>query len=180
MCREDRVMQHLEHPSRVLDEMERVTRAGGRIVCASPDWRTFTLDVGGGGLTPRVLSAALPTCTCHPHLGVELRRMLRARGLCGVPVTAHTLVMEGRDAVEAVWPLEHVAAVAADRRVRTVKATTARTRLLCSRVLTSPRARLWQRRDLARRHGAMARARQCGGGRGLWRAHNLHRLRRQA
>jgi ubiquinone/menaquinone biosynthesis C-methylase UbiE len=37
-ARTDRVLQHVEDPSRVLAEFRRVARPGGRIVLAEPDW----------------------------------------------------------------------------------------------------------------------------------------------
>ncbi|MGN9780583.1 methyltransferase domain-containing protein [Nonomuraea sp. ZG12] len=43
-ARTDRVLQHVEDPSRVLAEFRRVARPGGRIVLAEPDWEGLLID----------------------------------------------------------------------------------------------------------------------------------------
>jgi ubiquinone/menaquinone biosynthesis C-methylase UbiE len=43
-ARADRVLQHVEDPSRVLAEFRRVARPGGRIVLAEPDWEGLLVD----------------------------------------------------------------------------------------------------------------------------------------
>jgi SAM-dependent methyltransferase len=43
-ARADRVLQHVEDPSRVLAEFRRVARPGGRIVLAEPDWEGLLID----------------------------------------------------------------------------------------------------------------------------------------
>ncbi|WUH99663.1 methyltransferase domain-containing protein [Spirillospora sp. NBC_00431] len=43
-ARTDRVLQHVADPSRVLAEFRRVSRPGGRIVMAEPDWDGLLID----------------------------------------------------------------------------------------------------------------------------------------
>jgi ubiquinone/menaquinone biosynthesis C-methylase UbiE len=43
-CKVDRTLQHIESPASVLREMFRTVRPGGTVVCAEPDWGTFTID----------------------------------------------------------------------------------------------------------------------------------------
>jgi ubiquinone/menaquinone biosynthesis C-methylase UbiE len=47
-CRIDRVLQHLQSPTRAIAEMTRVTRPGGRISALDADWHT--LVVAGGDI----------------------------------------------------------------------------------------------------------------------------------
>jgi SAM-dependent methyltransferase len=42
---EDRVLQHLSSPLKAVQEMLRVTKKGGVLVCGNPDWRTFQIDL---------------------------------------------------------------------------------------------------------------------------------------
>jgi SAM-dependent methyltransferase len=55
-CRCERVLEHVEQPERVVREMVRVLRPGGRIVAYEPDWGTTTLDVPNLELTERLTS----------------------------------------------------------------------------------------------------------------------------
>jgi SAM-dependent methyltransferase len=45
--RADRVLQHVDEPAQVLDEMIRVTRPGGTVVVADPDQETLVIHVPG-------------------------------------------------------------------------------------------------------------------------------------
>ena len=110
------MLQHLERPAAAVTEMVRVLRPHGRLVCCAPDWRTLTLTglpPNLVALTARVLAAALPVCTAHPTLGSELPQLLRTCGLVEVATAEHSIEMRSRSEVEAVWPLEHIASVAA-------------------------------------------------------------------
>ncbi|MFI0822775.1 methyltransferase domain-containing protein [Streptomyces sp. NPDC021115] len=101
----DRVLQHVEDPEQVIDEMTRVVRPGGRIVLADPDYATQVLDIEDQHLATRVLhfraEAALRNGTlAHRHPG-----MLAARELEDVTVEARTLVVRDPTAVDNVMGL---------------------------------------------------------------------------
>ena len=55
---EDRVLQHMTRPLEAVQEMLRVTAAGGRIVVGNPDWRSFQLDVPSAGVAQRFRGTA--------------------------------------------------------------------------------------------------------------------------
>jgi SAM-dependent methyltransferase len=50
----DRVLQHLVDPHGALDELVRVTKPGGRVIVADPDWDTQVVDVPIQNLARRV------------------------------------------------------------------------------------------------------------------------------
>lgn len=111
----DRVLQHVEDPERVLDEMFRVVRPGGRIVLADPDYATQVLDIEDQNLAAQVLrfraDAALRNGTlAHRHPG-----MPAARALEDVAVEARTLVVRDPTAVDNVMGLRSWAHTAAAR-----------------------------------------------------------------
>ncbi|MGB5100219.1 MAG: methyltransferase domain-containing protein, partial [Methanothrix sp.] len=52
--RVDRTLQHILQPEKVLAEMARVTRSGGRIVAYEPDWGTFAIGSGDRQVTRKL------------------------------------------------------------------------------------------------------------------------------
>lgn len=77
--RTDRVLQHLEHPSKALSELVRVTRPGGRVCVCEPDLRTIILDTPGGH-SEEYLSIR-HSMSRNPTIGGQLYRRLRNQGI---------------------------------------------------------------------------------------------------
>ncbi|WP_234315391.1 methyltransferase domain-containing protein [Streptomyces globisporus] len=111
----DRVLQHVVEPARVLDELLRVVRPGGRVAWADPDYGTQVLDIDDQELARRVLrfraDGGLRNGTlAHQHAG-----LLAARGLHDVTVEARTLVVRDPSAADDVMGLRTWAHTAAAR-----------------------------------------------------------------
>ena len=82
-ARADRVFQHLEDPVREVQELVRVTRPGGRIVVADPDYGTLVVDSGDRNATEEILRSRYAR---NRWMGRQLRAMFIKAGLVQVEV----------------------------------------------------------------------------------------------
>jgi ubiquinone/menaquinone biosynthesis C-methylase UbiE len=78
--RVDRALQHIEDPGRVVREMARVTRRGGAVLCAEPDWGTYLLGGPHSALTERIQHDWIRTFR-NPWIGRELSSLLAETGV---------------------------------------------------------------------------------------------------
>ena len=92
-CLIERVLQHVEAPEAVLTETLRVTRPGGIVVVAEPDWSSLLLD--GGPIAVRdAVAAAAGRGIRHRQVGRSLRRLLVGAGFVNVDVDAEVHVSD--------------------------------------------------------------------------------------
>jgi ubiquinone/menaquinone biosynthesis C-methylase UbiE len=73
--RVDRSLQHIADPGRVVREMARVTRRGGVVVCAEPDWGTYLLGGPHSALTERIQHDWIRSFR-NPWIGRELSSLM--------------------------------------------------------------------------------------------------------
>jgi SAM-dependent methyltransferase len=93
------VLLHTEAPDRVVREMLRVTRPGGRIMCVEADWETVTVHPGERALTRRILNFSNDR-HIEGWSGRRLAPLLRACRVSEVRVEPIVIVDEGRDGPE--------------------------------------------------------------------------------
>jgi SAM-dependent methyltransferase len=108
-CRADKVFHHLDDPAKVLAEMVRVTRPGGRVVVSDADYDTLLVDAPDEVVTRRILDAfrdRLP----NPRIGRRLPALFADAGLTGISVAPYTAVVTADD--ETVLGLREKAAAA--------------------------------------------------------------------
>ena len=86
------VLQHLADPKRALDELMRVTRPGGWVVVAEPDWGTLVVDGCDAATTLAVLTA-IAGRICDPWIGRRLFGLFRRAGLAEVAIVAGATVL---------------------------------------------------------------------------------------
>jgi ubiquinone/menaquinone biosynthesis C-methylase UbiE len=78
--RVDRSLQHIADPGRVVREMARVTRRGGVVLCAEPDWGTYLLGGPHSALTERIQHDWVRSFQ-NPWIGRELSSLLAEAGV---------------------------------------------------------------------------------------------------
>lgn len=109
----DLVLQHVADPGRVIDEMLRVVRPGGRIVLAAPDYGTQVLDIGAQRLAGRVLGLRVNRDVRGGALAHQQPGMLAERGLEDIQVETHALIVRDPGAVDHVLGIRDWADTAA-------------------------------------------------------------------
>lgn len=90
-CRTATVLQHVRDPARVVREMARVTRPGGRIGALEFDQGTTFLDHPDLETT-RIILGAFTTAAVQGQMGRQLPRLFRAAGLTDVSVTPRVIL----------------------------------------------------------------------------------------
>lgn len=113
-CVADRVLQHVREPARIIAEMTRVLRVGGRIVTVDPDLDTQVADVDDVDLARRILryrsDLGRPSGTVARRTG----RLLQDAGLDDVTIEAYTLVVRDASSVDNVMGIRDWASFAHD------------------------------------------------------------------
>lgn len=112
VVRTERVLQHVNDPARVLAEMARVARPGGRIAAAEPDWQTLVVDVSDRALTRRILDARCDR-NRNGWIGRQLAALFRDAQLQHVGLSAETLIVTDLALADVLFDLRASARQAA-------------------------------------------------------------------
>jgi SAM-dependent methyltransferase len=114
-CRADRVLQHLADPEAAIAEMLRVTRPGGRLVVADPDYDTQVVDVADQELARKVLRFRADRLLRHGTLAHRLGGVFARAGVTDVVVEAFPVVLREPTALDNAMGLRSWARVAHER-----------------------------------------------------------------
>ena len=101
-ARVDRTLQHLERPELVIEEMARVVRKGGRVVCAEPDWGSFFIDDDDANAVQEVCREWMKSIR-NPSIGRELPRLMKSAGLTDIKTSGYLLATYGLRDVNLIY-----------------------------------------------------------------------------
>lgn len=102
----ERVLQHVEKPRRVLEEMIRVARPGARIVAIEPDWDTLVVDAPDRSLSRRILTFRSDNASHTGPIGRQLAPLFTECGLAEVQAQGVNLILRNFVEANAVFALE--------------------------------------------------------------------------
>jgi ubiquinone/menaquinone biosynthesis C-methylase UbiE len=108
-CRIDRSLQHIPEPDRVIREMARVLRPGGRLVAYDNDWGTFAVSS-----TLRETTGIIQTRWCHAFtnswIGRDLPRLFIDAGLRDVITEPNVSMIRDLELADRVYSLSETLA----------------------------------------------------------------------
>ncbi len=113
-ARVDRTLQHLERPERVIEGMARTVRAGGRVVCAEPDWGSFFVDDDDADSVREVCREWTKSIR-NPLIGRELPRFLKSAGLTNIKTSGYLLATFGLRDVNLVFDLQKTSGILSEK-----------------------------------------------------------------
>ena len=114
-CWADRVLQHVAEPEAAIAEMLRVTRPGGRLVVADPDYDTQVVDVADQELARKVLRFRADHLIRHGTLAHRMGGVLTRAGLSDVVVEVVPVVLRDPTSLDNAMGLRTWARVAHER-----------------------------------------------------------------
>lgn len=97
----ERTLQHVADPGRVVAELLRVVRSGGRIHLIDTDWETLTFNHPDRERTRRLTRTMADHAVANGWAGRRLLALLRRRGLVDLQVAAETVVRTQWDPASA-------------------------------------------------------------------------------
>ena len=103
--REDRALQHIEHPENVVGEMLRVLRPGGRFVLFEPDWELFIIDHPMPEITRHIMNFWADQFM-NGWIGRRLCRICLDHGARDITILPRTLILHDLDTCDQIFGIK--------------------------------------------------------------------------
>ncbi|MDD5189074.1 MAG: methyltransferase domain-containing protein [Methanoregula sp.] len=114
--RVERMLQILDHPGQILDELVRVLRPGGKLVAIEPDWEMFVVDPGSRD-TARKFFRFCANQFPDGSTGRKLYRYLKERTMQNVTVHPEPLILHDFALASKLMNMEPFLAAAEEQGV---------------------------------------------------------------
>jgi ubiquinone/menaquinone biosynthesis C-methylase UbiE len=101
----DRVLQHLTDPEKAIAEMRRVTRPGGLVALAEPDWATLAIAARDLRTSQAFTDYTCAEVVRHPRIGRQLARLGTGAGFTVRSVTPFSCLFRDVDLADEVLGL---------------------------------------------------------------------------
>lgn len=105
--RSDRVLQHLDEPGALIDEMCRVASPGGRLVLSEPDWVALSIS-GLDAESQAIVTQLASRSFASPTVARELEAMLEERGLIDVNAQRNSFTITSLDEAQILLSLDEL------------------------------------------------------------------------
>jgi SAM-dependent methyltransferase len=97
----DRLLQHVRRPLRVLREMGRALKQGGRVLAVDVDWGSLVIDHPNMALTRQIVRLIEDSIT-YPWAGRRLRGLMAAAGFERLSMRVSTVVATNPEQTDLV------------------------------------------------------------------------------
>lgn len=115
-CRADRTLQHVRDPYRVVGEMVRVVRPGGRVIIHEPDWGTLMVHTNNAHIT-KIIVDFWSNALEQPWIGRALHPLFKELNLIDITLHPHTLVLTNYSLANNVLRLDDMATYVAKAKI---------------------------------------------------------------
>lgn len=115
-CRIDRTLQHVADPNKVLREMARVTRSGGKVVASEPDWGTLLVDMPDRNTTRKIVNWWCDHIR-NGWIGRQLPSLFKEAGLKEIDIYPRTFVITDYTLANRFWNLREAAKRAQEAKI---------------------------------------------------------------